>query len=195
MNFDAAYQFALDLLEKELPDFLAYHDVQHTVSVVNNCELIGKEEGIDGDDLIILKTAAAFHDTGFIKEYFRNEPIGAKIAAANLSDFGYSREQIETINELILCTAFPPKPTTILQSIICDADLFYAGQENFKDIAAGLKKEFNHVELITTEKDWLKLQVTFLKNLKFHTTTAKRLLRNQYGINLLEAINDYARYT
>ena len=194
MNFDAAYQFAVKLLTDELPEFLAYHDVQHTKSVVREVDRIGKMEGLSDADLCIVKTAAAFHDTGFVKEYFRNEPIGAKIAGANLTDFDYSQDEIKQIQSLILETSFPPKPKDDLSRIICDADLSYVGTSHFKRIAAGLKKEFFHVGLIAKEEEWLKLQVTFLKNLKFHTATGKKLYNNDYRENLLEAEQDYARY-
>ena len=35
----------LDKLEKELPDYVFYHNVKHTVDVVTEVELIGWAEG------------------------------------------------------------------------------------------------------------------------------------------------------
>lgn len=194
MNYLKAYQFAIDLLTHELPDYLAYHNVQHTINVVRDAELLGTREGVSDKELLLLKTAAAYHDTGFIKEYFRNEPLGAHIAEENLPQFGYTDEDIKVVKNLILSTAFPPEPNNLLQSIICDADLFYVGQKDFKTIADGLKKEFYHVNLISSEKEWLKLQVAFLKNMRYHTRTALELNEHEYCLNLRKAEKDYAEY-
>lgn len=194
MNFEAAYKFAVDLLKNKLPGHLAYHNVPHTKNVVTAVKKIAMGEKVGEEDTLLLQTAAAFHDTGFTETYFSNEPIGSKIAMVNLPKFGYNQEQITKISNLILATAFPQKPNTELDKILCDADLAYVGQKNFIEIADGLKSEFLYAEVIKSEIDWLKLQVTFLENYKFHTKTAKKMGLEQHSINLATAKKNYYMY-
>ena len=43
-----------------------YHSVAHTKDVVKAATRIAKAEGVEGDELTLLLTAAWFHDSGYI---------------------------------------------------------------------------------------------------------------------------------
>ncbi len=89
---------------------------------------------------ILLLTAAILHDTDYIEQYDKNEPIGARIAGKLLPKYGYFKEEIETVKDLILTTQMPQKPQNHLQHIICDADLGNLGREDFFDKGEALRK-------------------------------------------------------
>ena len=161
-----------------------------TSDAIRLCEM----ESVSQEELVLVKTAAVFHDIGFIKDYFDNEKIGAQIAGEVLPDFGYDEEQIEVIQGLIMSTVFPGQPQTHLEKIICDADLFYVGSESFKEIANGLKYEFEHVGIIKNEEQWLKLQVDFLSGFNFRTVSATQLANQGLIRNREQAIEDYRNF-
>jgi len=52
-------------LEKELPEYLSYHNADHTKNVIAAATHIAAHENISGNELILLQTAALFHDIGF----------------------------------------------------------------------------------------------------------------------------------
>jgi hypothetical protein len=95
---------------------------------------------------------------------------------------------------LIISTVFPGQPVTHLQKIICDADLFYVGSNEFKKIAAGLLFEFEHVGIIKNQEQWLKLQVDFLSSFNFRTVSAHSMANEGLEINREEALEDYRVY-
>ena len=64
IQFTDIQEIILDKLEKELPPYLFYHNVKHTVDVVTEVELIGWAEGCNDEEILLLKTAALFHDVG-----------------------------------------------------------------------------------------------------------------------------------
>jgi predicted metal-dependent HD superfamily phosphohydrolase len=74
--------------------------------------------------------------------------------------------------ELIHATEIPHKPINKLQEIICDADLDYLGRSDFERIADNLRKELTEMGKITSRKEWDAIQVNFLKQHQFFTTTA-----------------------
>lgn len=191
LDYQKAYDYALGSLEQSLPDYLRYHNVEHTKGVIRDVERIASMEHASEEETVLLKTAAAFHDIGFIKSYFDNEKIGAQIAQDVLPRFGYSDEQIDLVKGLILSTVFPGQPNTHLQKIICDADLFYVGSDQFKAIAAGLRFEFEHVGIIKNEEQWLKLQVDFLSSFHFRTNSANSIANDGLVKNREEALEDY----
>ena len=180
-------KFIVGKLQKELPDDLKYHALAHTIDVTNAAEANGITEGISGDELILLKTAALFHDAGFIKTYTKNEPVAVEYAKEFLPLFGYSQEQIQTIADMILSTQLPQSPKTLLEEILCDADLDYLGRKDFYEIGERLKEELLIKGLINDEVEWDDLQIKFLERHSYFTKTAM-LSRSEEKEKRLEEI-------
>jgi len=177
IHYRKAEKYIVERLEKELPENLHYHDLRHTTDVCAAVERLALMEGIEGDDIFILKTAALYHDAGFVHQYANNEDIGADLAQEVLPRFGYTQEQIDKIRGLIHATKVPQKPQTHLQQIICDADLDYLGGDEFHPIADKLKRELMERDIVTSDKQWDELQVKFLEAHTYFTKTAIELRR------------------
>lgn len=176
IRFDDLEEEVLDLLEKKLPSDMYYHNLKHTIDVVTQVELIGREESVDDKDMLLLKTAALFHDLGFIEGYKDHELLSIKLAKEMLPRFHYSPEQIEIVSDIIFTTKLPPKPQNKLQKIICDADLDYLGRADFIPVSETLFKELVvHGVLEDDFENWNKIQIKFIETHQYFTATAKRL--------------------
>ncbi len=175
IQFGDIQEVVLDKLEKELPDYLYYHNVKHTIDVVTQVELIGWGEAVSDEEILFLKTAALFHDAGHTIGYDNHEYYGTQIAKEMLPDYGYTQEQIDTVCEIIMATKLPPKPQNTLQNIICDSDLDYLGRSDFIPVSNTLYRELKAQDKIGTLNDWNKLQVKFLSGHQFFTETARSL--------------------
>jgi len=161
-------------LEK-LPADLFYHNLKHTVDVVTQVELIGKAEGVSTHDLLMLKTAALFHDIGHLVSYDRHEEEGVKMAREMLPLYHYSSNQIDQVARLILATRMPPDPRNTLEEIICDADLDYLGRTDFLPVAYNLYKELKTRNKIGSFEEWKQIQMDFIRNHSYFTATARDL--------------------
>ncbi len=175
IQFHDIQEQVLDLLERKLPENLYYHNLKHTVDVVTEVELIGWAEGISDEDMLLLKTAALFHDVGHINSYDNHEVCGTEIASEMLPKFKYTKQQIDIINGIIMSTKLPPKPENILQEIICDADLDYLGRIDFIPVSNTLFEELRVRNKIKSFNDWNKLQLAFISNHQYFTKTARQL--------------------
>ena len=175
INYRKAEKYIVKRLKKELPDNLHYHDLRHTTDVCAAVERLALMEGIEGDDIFLLKTAALYHDAGFVHQYANNEDIGAALAREVLPRFGYSEDQLDTICRLIQATKVPQKPNDHLEQIICDADLDYLGGDEFHMIADKLKRELMERDIVQTDKQWDELQIKFLTTHTYFTKTAIEL--------------------
>tara|TARA_R110002049_G_scaffold304001_2_gene498812 strand:+ start:6213 stop:10001 length:3789 start_codon:yes stop_codon:yes gene_type:complete len=173
INYRNAEKYIVKRLDEELPKGLYYHGIHHTKDVCESVERLAIWEGIRGEELYLLKTAALFHDAGFIESYESNEPIGAQMAKEMLPNFGYTEEQIELIIRLIETTKVPHNPQSHLEELMCDADLDYLGRSDFYSKADTLKKELIKFGKLKEEKDWDFLQVKFLTMHKYFTKSAK----------------------
>ncbi|MCF8224273.1 MAG: HD domain-containing protein [Bacteroidales bacterium] len=175
IQFTDLQEIILDKLEKELPPYLYYHNVKHTVDVVTEVELIGWAEGLEDEEILILKTAGLFHDAGHTIAYDEHEYHGTQMANQYLPDYGYSDEQIERINNVIMATKMPPDPKNLLEKIICDADLDYLGRSDMIPVSNTLYKELKEQNKIGALNDWNKLQIKFISGHQYFTDTARSL--------------------
>jgi len=175
MHFEKAQRYILKRLDQELPRNLYYHGLHHTLDVADAVERLAKLEKVSKEEVILLKTAALYHDAGFIKKYFMNEEIAAKMAKESLPYFGYTSKQIKTISEIIMATRISVKPVNHLEEIIRDADLDYLGREDFYPIANTLRKELYEYGLKYSGDQWKKILVDFLGTHKYYTKSAKKL--------------------
>jgi class 3 adenylate cyclase/predicted metal-dependent HD superfamily phosphohydrolase len=174
-QFTDIQETILDKLEKELPDYLYYHNVKHTVDVVTEVELIGWGEGCSDEEILLLKTAGLFHDAGHTVSYDNHEFHGTQLARETLPAYNYTPEQIDKICEILMATKLPPKPANLLESIICDSDLDYLGRSDFIPVSNTLYEELKTQNKIGSLNDWNKLQVKFITGHQYFTETARRL--------------------
>jgi len=175
IQFTDIQEIILDKLEKELPDYLFYHNVKHTVDVVTEVELMGWAEGCSDEEILLLKTAGLFHDAGHTVEYDNHEYHGTQLAREILPEYNYTPEQIDRICEVIMATKLPPQPKDLLEEIICDADLDYLGRSDFIPVSNTLYDELKAQNKIGSLNDWNKLQVKFISGHQYFTNTARSL--------------------
>ena len=185
MDFIGARDFIIKKLANELTPDLTYHSLNHTMDVLQAAENYAELEKINKHDRTLLETAALFHDSGMLKAYIGHEEASIEIANKYLPDFGYNDNEIDLISNMILTTQLPQSAKTPLEMIICDSDLDYLGREDFFMIAHQLQYEWNILEIRrTTLREWYELQVKFLENHHFFTTSARRLRDEKKAINL-----------
>lgn len=108
IDFEVVKAHVLKRLEEELPPDLYYHGIRHTRdSVLPSAEHLAQAANLNPEDFLLLRTAALYHDMGYIEQYDANEPIAARIAREELPSFGYQPGQIEVIKKVILATQLP----------------------------------------------------------------------------------------
>ncbi len=195
MDYRAAKQFILAKLRADLSEQLYYHGLHHMLDVLRMATEICASEGVQGHELTLVKTAALFHDAGFIKnKHVGHEAEGCILARDILPKFGYLPADIETICGMIMATKIPQSPRNLLEEIICDADLDYLGRDDFFPIGDTLFEEMKTYHLINDEQAWNRLQVSFLSAHSFHTQTNRRLrepLKQQHLEQLKGVVSTY----
>lgn len=186
MNFHAAKAFILNKLEKELSEDLSYHGLHHTLDVLNCTHELCYFEKISPYHSILLKTAALFHDSGFIISNQEHEQLSCKLAKEFLGKFNYSPNEIDLVCGMIMATKIPQSPQNYLEAILCDADLDYLGRDDFYDIGNTLFMELRAYNVLQTEEAWNQLQVKFLEQHRFFTPTNIRRRQPKKVVYLTE---------
>jgi uncharacterized protein len=176
-RYEHTKKFILDKLKTGLPETLYYHGLHHVLDVLGAAERIGKEEKISDDDMELLRVAVLFHDSGYIMGSKDHEKHSCEIVMENLPGYGYDESELKKICAMIMATKFPHHPQSLLDQIICDADLDYLGRDDFFKISNNLYRELSIYGLLSNEKEWYKLQENFLNTHTYFTKTADKLRR------------------
>ena len=189
MEYDKIKKIILKNLKDNLPKHLSYHSVMHVKDVIDSVEKIAKSEGVNQEDLMLLKTAALFHDTGFLYGAKDHEEKSCEIAQEYLPNYGYSQSQIDKIKGMIMATKIPQSPNNHLEQILADADLDYLGRDDFFTIGDKLFDELTMFGIVNSERDWNLLQEKFLENHHFFTQTAinNRNQKKQQNLEIIKS--------
>lgn len=175
MDQQAAKAFILAELHVGLPGLRTYHSLEHTLDVYATTITMAEEEGINGEDFILLKTAALFHDAGFLVSPGEHEAGGCQLARQHLPRFGYSEEQVGKVCAMIMSTKIPQRAHDHLSEILCDADLDYLGRDDFFVVGDRLYEEMRTYGSLSTRKEWNQLQEKFISNHAYYTATSRAI--------------------
>ena len=169
---------------------LPFHNLTHTMEVVDAVKKISEKEGISADEREILVIAAWFHDTGFIQKYAGHEEVSMSFAKEFLETKEYSKEEIDQVTKCIAATKVPQNPTILLAKLLCDADLFHVSTPNFFYRKLLLRKEWE-MELgkTFTDLEWHHLNHDFLRNHQYLTRYGKEVLSKGQDKNIEKVEN------
>jgi nitrogen-specific signal transduction histidine kinase/CheY-like chemotaxis protein len=186
-RFEKVRQFMLEKQKTELPAQYYYHSIAHVVDVMEIAESLCRSEQLPAVETELLLVAALFHDSGFINTRKNHEESSCRLAASILPDYGYSNEDIQVINQLIMVTQLPQSPVGLAEQIICDADMDYLGRDDYFEIADALQKEMIEAGEFLPTGDWDTLQLSFLEQHTYHTNTSreKREFRKRENIEMV----------
>lgn len=187
IDFEGTKNFILDKLTKELRPELQYHNIEHTLDVLESAERLAALENQNGHDLLLLRTAALYHDSGMLICYTDHEEASTQLTKKYLPEFGYSDQDIDVINNMILSTKLPQSASTRLEKILCDADLDYLGRDDFYMIAHRLLFEWKQLHVHKASLvEWYRLQLDFLTHHGYYTPSARTLRQEKKNIHLDE---------
>ena len=193
-NYKKAEQHIVKLLRIKLPEGLYYHGLHHTLDVCNAAERIAQSEGIEGEDLFLLLTAALIHDAGFTMHYSEHEEASVELARQILPQYGYSDKQLGVIERIIMATKLPLHPMTRLEQIMCDADLDYLGRDDFHRISEDLKHEMEEHGMVKNDKHWDEIQIHFFEVHQYYTATSIALREEKKQQHFAEIKARYEQY-
>jgi len=174
----AAQDYVSDLFTTRVDKGIHFHSLKHTQEVVVACETMADYYHLEDEDRFALIVAAWFHDTGYTGgQAMGHENLSIELSTKFLHDHGMHQNVINKVTGCINATRLPQNPNTLIEQIICDADLFHLGTSDFKEKNRLLREELNDFgKLDLSKKDWRKKNIEFLTKHKYFTSYAKENL-------------------
>ncbi len=178
-------KFVLDYFHTHHDSKLVYHNLGHTISVVDATMQIANHYQLNDKDFFIVCTGAWFHDTGYFEDIQNHEQKGAEIATEFLKKQDIPADVRDSVMQVILSTKMPQRPTNLLENIVCDGDLFHLGTEEFTDKRKLMHKEVAMLyQLEIGKKEWRLRDIEFLESQHYHTDYCALLLNDQKQKNI-----------
>jgi len=172
--------YAVNFITRNVSKDFAFHDLQHTISVVEAADKIGKAMNLSEESLEILQIAAWFHDMGYDKGREGHEERGCEYAANFLQPFDYPADKLEKIQNCIRATHLNHPAETELEKIICDADLSHLGRRNYWDRCDRIRQELAVTrDNVMTDEEWVSFELGFMQAHSFNTPIAQELYGNR----------------
>lgn len=169
-------EYVTSIYKKYQTPELLYHNLGHTENVVKQCVEIAANYSLDDTDFFILLTAAWFHDTGYLFGAAKlHEERGVLIMRDYLETEEAEQSIIKAVEECIMATKLPQLPKSLLDKIICDADTYNLGTEEFCNTDNRLKKETEQRENIKID-NWRKKTLELLEKHTYFTPYCQAML-------------------
>lgn len=166
---------------------LTYHNLLHTEQVVKAVVKIANHYQLSDHDFFVVNVAAWFHDIGYLTNCERHEERGAVLAKEFLESKGAEPELTDLVANCILATKMPQRPVGLLEEIVCDADLFHLGSDDFKERNKLIRKEaiaFSGRDI--DKEEWRSKTIVLFEMHHYHTDYCQDLLAAKKESNLNE---------
>lgn len=173
----ATAEYATEILSTQLPDGFTYHNLVHTQQVVAACKEIGAASGLSENEILILQTAAWFHDLGYVSTYINHEEVGMKMAREFLTQQEAPSALIDQIVALIEATKYNHAPRNLMERVIKDADLVNLTTPDALQNSQNIRQEWERFRNeYFTDKKWDKMNLYFLEDHEYYTEYGKEVL-------------------
>lgn len=165
------------------PD-LSYHNINHTRSVVEHASKISQHYKLSAVDNMIVTVAAWFHDVGHpISGMYEHEKKSVSVMKLFLLHSNVEEETIDKIAGCIMSTKLPSCPHNLLEEILCDADTYHLGTDEFLISDESVRKEFDPKGNIK-DAEWNKQTLHFLLQHKYYTSYCQERLIEGKNTNI-----------
>jgi len=163
---------------------LVYHDLEHTKLVVSRTREIASNYRLDKLREFVLFAAAWFHDTGqLLGSPAGHEERSVILMREFMLDRGIELDVIFDIAACIRATTIPHDPRNTIQEIICDADTYNLGNEEFLITDEKVAREVNKRSGMDLT-EWDNKTLNFLTAHRFFTPYCRSLLATGKQANI-----------
>jgi predicted metal-dependent HD superfamily phosphohydrolase len=165
------------IIETKVGNSYQFHNLRHTRQVVKACEEMAHHYQLNDDDQLSLLIAAWFHDTGYSSGFLNHEKNSIDIAKEFLVQQHTEEAIINKVSGCIAATKMPQQPTSQLEEIICDADLFHLGTETVDELSKALRQENILTKGLRISKtEWARKNIYFMEQHRYFTDYCREKL-------------------
>lgn len=196
LSYDQVHQLALQFFREHSDPRIIYHDLAHTQQVAAAAAQIANHYHLNDNDFYIILTAAWFHDVGYFIDMQHHEATSAGYITDYLRSKHVDETVINAVASCILATRLPQSPANLLEKIVCDADLFHFGTDEFSERNKLMRKEYIAVSgKEISKEEWRNKTIQLLESHHYFTDYCQLLLNGKKEENLNQLKKKAAKQT
>lgn len=170
---------------RHLPEKFTYHNLKHTLDVVEAALEIGDQCKLEEKDMEIVLMAAYLHDIGYSRSNHEHESHSITLSRDFLANEQVPSDKIDQVAQCIEATKMPQNPKNKREQVLCDADLYHLADKSYLDKSELLRKEFSIIEEDhISQMEWLDMSSVFVENHSYFTDYGKQVLEPKKDKNL-----------
>jgi predicted metal-dependent HD superfamily phosphohydrolase len=174
---DQAKALAEGVYKDHAFDKYFFHNLRHTEDVVAAVKDIGVRSDLTDEEIELALVAAWLHDLGYKYGADNHEESSARLAEELLERLSVPVKKIKIISSAILATRLPQKPKTLIEKVLCDADLYHLSNKTFQEKSELLREEWKATGFREmTDQEWVQHNIDFMEEHNYHTPYGQTLL-------------------
>ncbi|HEY8936939.1 MAG TPA: Pycsar system effector family protein [Cyclobacteriaceae bacterium] len=172
-------EFAENVFKDKAFEKRYFHNIDHTRDVVKAVKEIGQQSALTDDEIESATLAAWLHDVGYREGSENHEQTSAAEAKTLLEGWGASHKKIKEVTEAILATKVPQRPQSLIEKVLCDADLHHLSTEESITKSNKLRAEWEIFgSRPVNDKEWMEGTLAFMENHTYHTPYGQSILQH-----------------
>jgi predicted metal-dependent HD superfamily phosphohydrolase len=180
-----ARSYAEEIFGNAVFEKLPYHNLEHTMEVVDAAKIIGQQSGLNEDEMESALLAAWLHDIGYLNGDKDHELVAATKSKELLSSWGSSYKTMMEVSEAIKSTKMPQQPESLVSKVVCDADLFHLSTEQHLEHGQRLREEWRQTRgQEISDNEWLRSSLEFMQQHRYHTPYGRTVLEQEKKRNI-----------
>lgn len=180
-----ARSYAEEVFNNAVFEKLTYHNLDHTIEVVEAVKIIGGQSGLNDDEMESALLAAWLHDIGYLNGDKDHELAAALKAKDLLTSWGTSYKKTIEVTEAIKATKMPQQPDSLISKVVCDADLYHLSTDDHREHSKKLLEELRVAKgQAISDEDWLRSSLEFMQQHRYHTPYGRTVLEHEKKRNI-----------
>ncbi len=173
-----AQVYVTEIFQKKVSPIFIFHNLTHTQQVVRAADELAAHYQLNDDDHFALMLSSWFHDTGFSTgQAEEHEKESIQISTVFLQNHNVNPEIIQRISSCIQATRMPQSPLSQVEKILCDADLYHLGSNDFRKMNDNLRQEQEaYFKKEFSKKEWRQRNIEFLESHQYFTDYSQQRL-------------------
>jgi predicted metal-dependent HD superfamily phosphohydrolase len=174
---DQAKSLAEEVYKDPVFEKYFFHNLRHTEDVVSAVKDIGMRSELSAEEMEFTLVAAWLHDLGYKYGAENHEESSARLAEEFMDRLSIPPKKIKAISSAIQSTRLPQQPRSLIERVLCDADLFHLSNQTFEEKSELLRKEWKATGFREmTDQEWIQHNIDFMAEHKYHTPYGQTLL-------------------
>lgn len=169
-----AEQVFADPVFEQLP----FHNLDHTRDVVDAVKEIGMHASLTEEEMEACLSAAWLHDIGYKEGMKDHERLSVAMAAEVFKRLDTPIGVISMINNAILSTHMPQQPKSMVDKVLCDADLAHLAGPLCSTKSEMLRHELQGKGKSFSDEEWKVHNLAFMQQHHYHTPYGQTVLED-----------------